>query len=124
MNYSEFKKIQSLVEEREELKKGLSLLREMTVKSTSLDTHKVKLVFTEMVDKDYYQVPTPQQMVAQMIGYSHGLKLPDQKPQEQSKGMVVLDDIMLLKVAGVMADHWEERIRDINTNIRALGMEP
>lgn len=123
MNYSEFKKIQSLVEEREQLKQGLSLLREMTVKSTSLQNHEVRLVFTETGNRDYYPVPDYHESAMAMMAAMR-FKLPDQKPQERSKGMVVLDYIMLLKVAGAMADHWEERIREINTQIKALGMEP
>lgn len=121
MNYSQFLELKQLVEEREQLKKGLTLLREMALKSSSLESYQAKLVFTESISHYQEGGYPPQHPIQAFFPF-----LPMTRPavEHREKGLVVLDDILILKVSGAMADYWEERIKEINAEIKSLGLDP
>ncbi len=125
MDYNDFLKIKTLLAEREQLKKGVALIQEMTVKGTSLPEFQTRLVFAELknpepIHGNYHPMNSWHQMMAGL----RSVVMDNQEPQWKETGMILLDDILLLHVASVLVDHWDKRIRDINTEIKALGIEP
>lgn len=123
MNYQDFVKIRQLVEEREQLKKGLTLIREMAVKSATFEHYQAKLVFTETVHNEFAQYAgQPIPSIWEAIFPMH----PALKPHKESRerGTVMLDEMVLLKVSAAISDYWEERIQEINQSIKALGLDP
>lgn len=124
MDYNDFLKIKTLLAEREQLKKGVALIQEMAVKGTSLPEFQTRLVFAELRNPEpihgkYYPMNPWHQMMAGL----RSVVMDNQEPQWKEIGMILLDDILLLHVASVLVDHWDKRIREINTEIKALGIE-
>jgi hypothetical protein len=125
MDYNDFLKIKALVAERDQLKKGVTLIQEMTVKGTSLPEFQTRLVFAELrkpepIHGKYYPVSSWNEMMMNM----RNEVISKQEPEWRETGMILLDDILLLHVASVLVDHWDKRIREINVAIKALGIEP
>ncbi len=127
MDYNDFLKIKKLIAEREQLKKGVSLIQEMTVKGTSLPEFQTRLVFAELRKnkKKKFDGSHPFSWgIASIMSQMEDEVMDRQEPQWKETGMILLDDILLLHVATVLVDHWDKRIREINTEIKALGIEP
>lgn len=125
MDYNDFLKIKSLVSERDQLKKGVALIQEMTVKGASLPEFQTRLVFAELrkpepITNQFYPMPPWLALMNDIRTEVMGR----QEPQWKETGMILLDDILLLHVATVLVDHWNKRIGEINLSIKALGLDP
>ncbi|MFN3758469.1 MAG: hypothetical protein ACK4SF_04560 [Algoriphagus aquaeductus] len=97
----------------------------MTVKGASLPEFQTRLVFAELrkpepIANQFYPIPPWLALMNEMRTEVMGR----QEPQYQEIGMILLDDILLLHVATVLVDHWNKRIGEINTAIKALGLDP
>jgi hypothetical protein len=125
MDYNDFLKAKTLLAEREQLKKGVAIIKEMAVKGTSLPEFQTRLVFAELkkpesVHGKYYPINPWHQMMMEMSNEVMG----KQEPQWRETGMILLDEILLLHVVSVLVDHWDKRIEEINSSIKALGLDP
>ena len=124
MNYDDFIQIKKLLAERDQLKKGIGLIREMTVKGTSLPDFETRLVFAEQKERGpndslYF----PMHPFLRFMQPGHEITEPPVKEWKEV-GMIILEDILLLHVATVLVDHWEKRIEEINQQIKSLGLDP
>jgi hypothetical protein len=125
MDYNDFMQLKALISERDHLKKGVSLIQEMTVKGTSLPQFQTRLVFAELrkpepIDSGLIGMHPMYQLMTEM----RNEVIARQEPQWKETGMILLDDILLLHVATVLVDHWDKRIQEINLSIKSLGLDP